>query len=249
MPKGTGKGWETVLCDVFTNRAFTAVSDPPDALDSRCAKVLMFRTDDTAKASLAVQDDDNWHVPSHDLVQGCWQVALFHLADAAKIVRTITSANTGLTNRNLQIWRPALTVARLVDGANSNTAVWDAVLRLAGWLLMQRADDDESREAYVTRALVAIVEDGNATTTTSMTLGMVRKLYAQDHGEPPPGATDKDAAAPFGLDNAKKLGRLFKRMGVPKLPRQNRGNVYDLSEAVMRRLTSLYLPRPINRYR
>jgi len=103
-------------------------------------------------------------------------------------------------------------------------------------------------ESYVTRALLAIADDGYATTTTSMALSMVKKLYAEDHGEPPAnedgrGKRDEDST-PFGLDNVKKLGVLFKRMGVPKLPRQSKGFQYDLSAPVLTRLKALYLPTP-----
>jgi len=249
-PKTTGRGWQTERANVFANRVATPVAEPPDALDSRCVKVLMFRTDDTAKGALSPWDDENWHEHEkpHDLVQECWKLALFHLAEAAKIVRGITSAETGLTNRDLQVWRPALTVARMVDGANRNTATWDAVVRVSRWLLVQRADDDGSRESYVTRALVAIAADGKTTTTTSIALSMVKKLYAEDHGEPPAsederGKRDEDST-PFGLDNVKKLGNLFKRMDVPKLPRQAKGFQYDIAAPVLTRLKALYLPTP-----
>jgi len=261
VSSSTGRGWETARCNVFANRVVTAVAEPPDALDSRSVKGLMFRTDDASKGARSPWDDENWSISPHDLVQQCWMVALFHLADAARIVRTITSAETELTNRDLQVWRPVLTVARLVDDANAgcvrnvdsagaSDTVTAALLRLARWLLKQRAEDDGSREAVVTRALVAIVEDGNRTTTTSRALGMVRKLYAEENGEAPDstGDTNKNKekdTEPFGLDTAAKLGKLFKRMNVPKLPRTSKGNVYDLSETVMRRLVALYLPKPV----
>ncbi len=245
IPSSTSRGWEQAMTNVYANRAATAVAEPPDALDSRSIKPLMFRTDDVSKGALSPWDDDTWPVAPNDLTQRCWMVALYHLADAARIVRTITSAETNLTNRDLQVWRPALTVARMVDTANGDTAVTAALLRLARWLLKQRAEDDGSREAAITRALVAIVEDGNRETTTSLALGMVRRLYAEENGEPPAVSDGKkEPPAPFGLDSAAKLGRLFKRMNVPKLPRTSKGNVYDLSESVMHRLTSLYLPRP-----
>jgi len=249
-PKATGRGWQTERANVFANRVATAVAEPPDALDSRCVKVLMFRTDDTAKGALSPWDDENWHEGEKpdDLVQECWKLALFRLAEAAKIVRGITSAETGLTNRDLQVWRPALAVARMVDRANGDTAAWGAVLRVSRWLLVQRADDDGSRESYVTRALVAIGGDGKTTTTTSIALSMVKKLYAEDHGEPPTSDDERskrdEDSTPFGLDNVKKLGNLFKRMGVPKLPRQSKGFQYDLSTPVLTRLKALYLPVP-----
>jgi hypothetical protein len=246
VPSSTGRGWETARCNVYANRVFTAVAEPPDALDSRCIKVLMFRTDDASKGARSPWDDENWPVAPHDLIQQCWMVALYHLADAARIVRTITGADSGLTNRDLQVWRPVLAVARIVDAANGDTAVTDALARLARWLLKQRAEDDGSREATVTRALVAIVKDGNRTTTTSLALSMVRKLYAEENGEPPHNPdSKKEPPAPFGLDTAAKLGRLFRRMNVPKLPRTSKGNVYDLSESVMDRLAALYLPKPL----
>lgn len=259
VPNSTGRGWETAMTNVYANRAATAVAEPPDALDSRSIKPLMFRTDDVSKGALSPWDDATWPVAPHDLVQRCWMVALFHLADTARIVRTITSAETNLTNRDLQVWRPVLTVARMVDdasvgcvgsvdGAGSSDTVTASLLRLARWLLKQRAEDDGSREAVVTRSLVAIVEGGHRTTTTSLALSMVRKLYAEENGEPPDTTGDKHKSKdtePFGLDTAAKLGRLFKRMNVPKLPRTSKGNVYDLSEPVMRRLAALYLPKPI----
>lgn len=245
VPNSTGRGWETAMTNVYANRAATAVAEPPDALDSRSIKPLMFRTDDASKGALSPWDDATWPVAPHDLIQHCWMVALFHLADAARIVRTITSAETNLTNRDLQVWRPVLTVARMVDDANGDTAATAALLRLARWLLKQRAEDDGSREAAITRALVAIVEDGNRETTTSLALGMVRKLYAEENGEPPTASDGKkEPPAPFGLDSAAKLGKLFKRMNVPKLPRTSKGNIYDLSETVMKRLVALYLPKP-----
>jgi len=248
VPNPNGRGWVTERANVFANRVATAVAEPPDALNSRCVKVLMFRTADTTKGALSPWDDETWADAPRDLVQQCWMFALAHLADAAKIVRTITTEHTGLTNRDLQVWRPALTVARMVDTANDDTAAWDAVLRLSRWLLVQRADDEGSREAYVTRALVAIAADGHTTTTTSMALSMVKKLYAEDHGEPPDAGDERgkraEDAAPFGLDNVKRLGNLFKRMGVPKLPRQSKGFQYDISTPVLTRLRALYLPVP-----
>jgi len=238
VPSGKGRGWETARCNVFCNRTFTAVAEPPDALASRCITILMFRTSDSSKADLSPQDTDNWQVAPHDLVQRCWMVALHCLGDAAEIVRTITGADTGLTNRDLQVWRPVLTVARLADAANGDTAVWDALLRLARHLLVQRAEDDGSREATLTRALAAITEDGNRTATTGMTLNMVKKQYAEAHGI----AGDEKEDMPWGLENVKKVGTVFKKMGVPKLPRTSAGNVYDIAEPVIARLRALYLP-------
>ncbi len=242
VPSSTGRGWETQRANVFCNRAFTAVAEPPDALASRCITILMFRTNDSSKASVSPQDTDTWPIAPHDLIQQCWMVALHCLSDAARIVRTITTDNTGLTNRDLQVWRPALTVARLADAANGDTAVWDALLRLARHLLTQRAEDDGSREATLTRALVAIAEDGNRTTTTGMTLDMVKKQYAEAHGI----TGDEKEDMPWGLENVKKIGTVFKKMGVPKLPRTSAGNVYDISEPIIARLRALYLPAITN---
>jgi len=238
IPSSTSRGWEQAMTNVYANRAATAVAEPPDALDSRSIKPLMFRTDDVSKGALSPWDDDTWPVAPNDLTQRCWMVALYHLADAARIVRTITSAETSLTNRDLQVWRPALTVARMVDTANGDTAATVALLRLARWLLKQRAEDDGSREATLTRALVAIAEDGTATTTTGVTLSMVKKQYAAEHGI----TGDEKDDAPYGLENVKKIGTVFKKMGVPKFPRTAVGNVYDISETVVTRLKMLYMP-------
>jgi len=56
VPSSTGRGWETARASVYANRVFTAVAEPPDALDSRCIKVLMFRTDDASKGALSPWD-------------------------------------------------------------------------------------------------------------------------------------------------------------------------------------------------
>lgn len=238
VPSSTGRGWETQRANVYCNRAFTAVAAPPDALASRCITILMFRTDDQNKASLSPQDDDNWQVTPHDITQRCWMFGLHHLSGAAKMVRTITSENTGLTNRDLQVWRPVLTVARLVDTANGETAVWDALLRLVRHLHDQRDDDDDSREAALTRALVAIAEDGHRTTNTATVLAMVRRQYAGAHGI----TGDDNEDTPWGLENVKKIGMTLKRMGLPK-QHKSAGNVYDLAPPTLERLRTLYLPR------
>jgi len=244
IPSSTSRGWEQAMTNVYANRAATAVAEPPDALDSRSIKPLMFRTDDVSKGALSPWDDDTWPVAPNDLTQRCWMVALYHLADAARIVRTITSAETNLTNRDLQVWRPALTVARMVDTANGDTAATAALLRLARWLLKQRAEDDGSREATLTRALVAIAGDGNRTTTTGVTLSMVKKQYQEQHGivEQPGASKDAKDDMPWGLENVKKIGVVFRKIGVPKQPRAASGNIYDISEPVITRLTALYLP-------
>lgn len=242
VPNGAGKGWKTERASVYANRVFTAVATPPDALASRCVVILMYRTADTTKANYAPGDDENWTLSPHAFIQHGWMVALHHLAEAATTVRTITSTNTGLTNRTLQVWRPALTVAKMVDAKNSDTAAWDCLLRLAHALLNQGAEDDDAREVLVVRALIAIAADGDTSTTTAATLTMLRTQYYEEHGEPSITDAGKDALAPLGLESAKKLGTLFKRMNVPKLQRQNTGNVYDVSPATLARLITVYLP-------
>jgi hypothetical protein len=238
VPSGTGRGWETARCNVFCNRVFTAVAEPPDALASRCMAVLMFRTDDRRKASLSPQDDADWPTSPHDLIQRCWLAAIHHLAALAKTARTVTSDNAGLTNRDLQVWRPVLAVARLVDSANNDTAAWDGLLRLSRHLHDQRAEDDGSREATLTRALVGIAEDGNDTTTTGAALSMVKRQYAGEHGI---SGEEKDDA-PWGLENVKKIGKAFRNMNVPRMGRVSNQAVYDLSPPIITRLRALYLP-------
>jgi hypothetical protein len=231
VPKARGKGWETVSIPVFAPRAFTSVDDPPDALGSRCMEHLMLRTGDREKAARAPMDDDDWPVAPDAIIQECWMVALHHLQDAAATVRTITSAATTLTNRDLQIYRPVLTVARLIDKANGDTAVWDAVMRVARALLDRRAEDDGSRETFIVRALLALAAEGKEKASASIVMEKANTL-----------AEEQDADT-WGLDNSRRVGRLLTRLGVPKTPRgEARGYLLDL--ATLERLRATFLPLP-----
>jgi len=236
VPSSTGRGWETERTSVYANRTFTAVADAADALASRNITITMFRTSDSGKASLSPMDDDNWDVKPQEIMQQCWMVAAHHLADAATIVRTITSANTGLTNRDLQIWRPMLAVARMVDTANGDTAVFNSLTRLAHALIRQRDEDNGSREAFVTRALAALYGPAHEPVTVAASQVM-EKANAL--------ANEEDADI-WGLDSDKKVGRLLTRMNVPRAERTGRMRGYLLTAESIARLQATYLPVVFN---
>ena len=229
VPSAGGRGWETQRCHVFANRVFTAVAEPGN-LESRCITVTMMRTADTAKADLSPWDDDNWTTKPAQLVQTGWMVAAHHLADAARTVKTIKSTDAALTNRDLQIWRPVLTVARLVDKENGNTAAWDTLLRLAHALLHQRADDDGSREAIITRVLATLHERGEHNVTASRVMGDAAAL------------ADVEEREVWGIESAKQIGRVLTRMGVAKAPRTGSRRSYLLDTATITRLRITFLP-------
>ncbi len=232
VPSSIGRGWETERASVYANRTFTAVADAADALASRNINITMFRTSDSAKASLSPMDDDNWNVKPQEIMQHCWMVAAHHLVDAATIVRTITSANTGLANRDLQIWRPVLAVARMVDAANGDALAFTSLTRLAHALIRQRDEDNGSREAFVTRALAALYGTANESVTVSASQVM-EKANAL--------ANEEDADI-WGLDSDKKVGRLLTRMNVPRAERTGRMRGYLLTAASIARLQATYLP-------
>jgi hypothetical protein len=228
VPKPRG-GWEMINVPVFANRVYTSTDDSPDTLGSRCIETLMLRTDDREKADRAPMDIDEWPHPPQEIVQHCWMAGLHCLQDAARTVRTVTSAATGLSNRDLQVWRPVLTTARLIDRANGDTAVWDAILRVARAQLDRRAEDDGSREAFVVRALLALRGAGKEQATASQVMEIANRLAEQQ---------DADV---WGLDSARRVGKLLSRLGVRKTPRSvARG--YQLDETTMTRLRATFLP-------
>jgi len=229
VPGAGGRGWETQRCHVFANRVFTAVAEPGN-LESRCITITMMRTADTTKADFSPWDDDNWTTKPDDLIQLGWMVAAHYLAEAARTVKTITSASTGLTNRDLQIWRPVLTVARMVDRANGNTDVWDALLRLARALMHLRAEDDGSREAILARVLITLHEKGERTVTASQVMEDAAALA---------NAEERDV---WGIESPKQVGKTLTRMGVPKSQRMGSARGYLLDAATITRLQMTFLP-------
>jgi hypothetical protein len=102
-------------------------------------------------------------------------------------------------------------------------------MRVAKSLLDRRAEDDGSREVYVVRALLALKAEGKEVASASQIMERASTLAEQQ---------DADV---WGLDSAKRMGRLLTRMGIPKAPRGNHRG-YQIDPGTLARLQATFLP-------
>jgi hypothetical protein len=112
------KKWRTRYVDAFCPRCFSAIRIPDPVLASRTIVVPLIRTADKAKANRDPKNAKDW---LHDLAQlrdDLWAFGLRFLTAVQDHADAVNHA-ARLMGRNLEPWRPILTVAHLLDALDT----------------------------------------------------------------------------------------------------------------------------------
>jgi len=112
------KIWRTRYVDAFCPRCFSAIRIPDAVLASRTIVIPLIRTGDRAKANRDPNDTSHWPCDWKRLRDDLWAFGLAHLASVHKYAEEVNGASS-LLGRNLEPWRPILTVARLLDALDT----------------------------------------------------------------------------------------------------------------------------------
>jgi hypothetical protein len=214
-PSGT---WRTRHVNTFCPRLFSAIRLPDAVLASRSIVVPLIRTPDRQRANADPLDYAKWPHDRSKLIDDLWSLALRHLPDLPHYVAQVDTLAT-LTGRNLEPWRPLLTVGRWLEDAGVE-GLWTRMEALSQ-AYQQERPDLESADLMVLTIKVLCHYATNATSATNMEGGAE---WICTSAEIKAGvvtiATDEES----GLDTEKlstdRVGRVLGRMRFKKKPRE-----------------------------
>lgn len=112
------KKWRTRYVDAFCPRCFSAIRIPDPVLASRTIVVPLIRTGDRQKANRDPKNPQDWPHAADPLRDDLWAFGLRHLPGVQGHADAV-NREARLLGRNLEPWRPILTVARLLDTLDS----------------------------------------------------------------------------------------------------------------------------------
>lgn len=157
--RGQGGKWEDRWASTYCAKIFTATSAPEKILASRCVVVPMVRTA-APKANADPSDHRKWPIDRQDLVDRLWALALAHRSAIAAHVDAVDQA-APLMGRDLEPWRPLLSMARFISataqaaGDSDLVGLYDRLEAVAKKYPEERDDlqqEDDTR--LIVRALV-----------------------------------------------------------------------------------------------
>jgi hypothetical protein len=112
------KTWRTRYVDAFCPRCFSAIRIPDAVLASRTIVIPLIRTGDRAKANRDPNETSHWPCDWKQLRDDLWAFGLKHIGVVHRYAEEVNGA-ASLLGRNLEPWRPILTVARMLDALDT----------------------------------------------------------------------------------------------------------------------------------
>lgn len=112
------KVWRTRYVDAFCPRCFSAIRIPDAVLASRTIVIPLIRTGDKDKANRDPNDKAHWPHDWKQIRDDLWAFGLRNIGVIGTYADEVNSASA-LVGRNLEPWRPILTVARLLDALDT----------------------------------------------------------------------------------------------------------------------------------
>ncbi len=125
----SNRTWKTRYVSTFSFRLFSAIQHPDPVLDSRSIVVPLFQTKNRFKANADPKDYSLWPHNRRKLIDDLWQLSLANLRTVRKY-ESIVNQKSELTGRNLEPWRPVLTIALWLSEAGA-TGLYDRMEQLA----------------------------------------------------------------------------------------------------------------------
>ncbi len=157
--RGAGGKWVDRWASTFSPKIFTATSAPEKILASRSIVIPMVRAA-APKANADPSDHRKWPIDRQDLVDRLWAVALTHRSAVAAHVDAVDQA-APLMGRDLEPWRPVLSMARFISataraaGDSDLVGLYDRLEAVAKKYPEERADlQQEDDTQLIVRALV-----------------------------------------------------------------------------------------------
>jgi hypothetical protein len=150
--------WRTRHVSTFSFRLFSAIRLPDNVLASRTIVVPLIRTADRGRANADPMVVSEWPHDRQGLVDDLWCLALAHLP-AIPAVEKQVNQQAALAGRNLEPWRPILTVAKLLE-SYSVTGLFDRLDALSVAYQGERPGMEVSDlTSLIIRALIKALTD------------------------------------------------------------------------------------------
>ncbi len=175
-PTAGGK-YKPIEFDVYGPKAIAGIASLPEALESRCIRLTMFRAptespearrriDENPRLWMELRDD----LHAFALTQGSRFVELSHGADLC----------SEFGNRDYELWQPLIALASTIQDAGMSGLV-RTVKEFARSLIESRVvDQTPEPDEILLRHLSGLVKKGNHDKTPSDLLAVVRVSLAQD---------------------------------------------------------------------
>ena len=175
-PTAGGK-YKPIEFDVYGPKAIAGIASLPEALESRCIRLTMFRAP-TKSPEARRRIDENprlWMELRDDL-------HAFALTQGSRFVELSRSADlcSEFGNRDYELWQPLIALASTIQEAGTSGLV-RTVKEFAGNLIESRvADQTPEPDAILLRHLAGLVKKGDHDETPGDLLAVVMLSPAQD---------------------------------------------------------------------
>ena len=150
--KGPDGEWRTRHVSTYCARSFSAIRLPDPTLASRTIIIPLVRTADRQKANSDPLVYDLWPHDRRMLIDNLWAMGLAHLPEMPKHEASVNQC-AKLIGRNLEPWRPILSVARWL-GDKGIVGLWERMERLA---LVYQGERQEMESTDLTILVVRAV--------------------------------------------------------------------------------------------
>jgi len=221
-----GKEWVLKRFEVYCPKMIANISGMIGALPSRCIKIIMRRSKkEDPQGKTSIDPDKNiWG----DIRNELYVLALKRWKDVKSIYDNLEN-NTNLSNRDWELWKPILSIAKFIDDklynktvkfANKNvelSQVEDEMSNSWDYLLLKVLMDyvDEERFYYVKSEIYET---------------LIKEFVEREY-------TDRDGNTQTIHKNSKPssewIGRTLRKLGVTGFKKDNKGAMYFLSKNII----------------
>lgn len=260
---GVDGAWMTRWVRTYSPRAFSAIRLPDVVLGSRTISIPLVKSTDKAKADRLPDHSSTWPTDRARLMSDLWALALELLPRARTAWDEASQLATNLWGRDLEPWRPLLTVASLMESAGAE-GLLDDVRRLMGIYQRERSEFTAGRDLHRLMAEVLAdmaktavwevrIDDDRLNAVTGGTVGALPKNLVmrvvpsglaraiQERVAEPDDGPIQDAE---GLEkggklwpSAEQIGRALQLLRLGKRHRQKRERWWEISREDLEQFT------------
>ena len=226
-------GWRTRFVAAFCPRLFSAINLPDETLGSRAIIVPLVRSADDLKANRDPADHEAWPVDRRQLVDDLWALGLANLTALRRYDRLVPG-RVPLVGRLLEPWRAVLAVALWLQEEHGIKGVFDRMTALAVRYQDERGEIEEASPVRILvialrRMMEAAKSDVLEFTPTEVAT-IMNEIAIED---------DIDHADDT-FTNARKIGRLLKRLRMDRAQRTAGAKRWKISQRNLDALARAY---------